>query len=74
MNCVIKREEEKCMEMITSDDPRNDPEFGRFVFSCVFFSSSASDHILSYLIAVSRMSMDVGQLDLLASGSDWRGG
>lgn len=30
MNCVIKREEEKCMEMIASDDPGNEPEFGGF--------------------------------------------
>lgn len=32
MNCVIKMEQEKCMEMITSDDPGNDPQFGRFLF------------------------------------------
>lgn len=36
MNCVIKREEEKCLEMITSDDPGNDPQLGRFLlFVCV---------------------------------------
>lgn len=36
-NCVIKREQEKCMEMMASDDPGNDPEFGRFFASaCVF--------------------------------------
>lgn len=36
-NCVIKREQEKCMEMIESDDPGNDPEYGRFFFffACV---------------------------------------
>uniref|UniRef100_A0A8D3CL36 Adenylate cyclase activating polypeptide 1b (pituitary) receptor type I n=1 Tax=Scophthalmus maximus TaxID=52904 RepID=A0A8D3CL36_SCOMX len=27
-NCVIKREQEKCMEMMASDDPGNDPEYG----------------------------------------------
>uniref|UniRef100_A0A8C2WSK6 ADCYAP receptor type I n=1 Tax=Cyclopterus lumpus TaxID=8103 RepID=A0A8C2WSK6_CYCLU len=27
-NCVIKMEQEKCMEMIASDDPGNDPAFG----------------------------------------------
>ncbi|CAJ1059417.1 pituitary adenylate cyclase-activating polypeptide type I receptor [Xyrichtys novacula] len=27
-NCVIKREQEKCMEMIESDHPGNDPEYG----------------------------------------------
>lgn len=34
MNCVIKREQEKCMEMITSEDLENDPEFGRLC-SCL---------------------------------------
>lgn len=33
MNCVIQREQEKCMEMITSDEAGNDPQFGRLLFS-----------------------------------------
>lgn len=28
-NCVIKREQEKCLEMITADDLDTDPDFGR---------------------------------------------
>ncbi|XP_034003158.1 pituitary adenylate cyclase-activating polypeptide type I receptor isoform X1 [Trematomus bernacchii] len=27
-NCVIKMEQEKCMEMMASDDPGNDPDYG----------------------------------------------
>ncbi|XP_062308357.1 pituitary adenylate cyclase-activating polypeptide type I receptor isoform X1 [Osmerus eperlanus] len=27
-DCILKLEQEKCMERITSDDPGNDPEFG----------------------------------------------
>ena len=52
-NCVIKREEEKCMEMIASDDPGNDPEFGRFsFFASVCLAFKPSPHAHHYFVDV----------------------